>query len=451
MRILPIAFALATFGWSASLKDQLSLFATLSPTDTVTALHTRTGTLDATVLDRKTGAMRTVSTPLNEVARGKILDQAKAEKVPVDDSASAPPETLTTDAANAKALGDQYRRGYFWASLGPSVLLYEFGIPATLSNAFSPQVVVGLDLLAVPAICLGSSVFASGREWNQGNIFGVSDATGTALWGSAALGAIAGGADFEAFQIAFGAAMLSYPFATYIGYGNGSAYADNPGRLSMRTNIGSDLAIAAIAAPLVLLDHIPNPDGFARMEGVLALAGYAGGHFLANTWKRGEHVPLGNPAGISQWGLMGAAAGVELAAVADVNGLHANIALPLGGYVAGLGAGWFAFQSRQDDEDRAFYDGLGAGGGYLAGEGLWYLAGMPLSRRALTSYLVGGSIAGYLVTSVFTSNMREDSRSRKTWIHLVSLDPLPVLALSTRPDGSSERVWQVPGLQVRFR
>ena len=451
MRILPFAFALATFGWSASLKEQLSLFATLSPTDSVTALHTRTGTLEATILDQKTGATRTVRTPLNETARDKILDEAKAEKVPVDDSVSTPPETLTLDAANAKTLSKQYRRQFFWNEFGTSLILYMWGMPVVFQGGLSNTAVAGLEILAIPGTYLGNSIFGATREWNQGNVYGVEQAVNMDLWGSGAVGAILGGADENTFRFGFGLAMLGYPFAIHFGYDNGTLYADNPGRLAMRKDIGSDASTAAFFLPWLFAENIDNANGFIRLEGAVALAGYAGGYLLANNWKPDQHVPLGNPDGISQWGILGAAAGEEVAAIANVQDFRSNVALPLAGYIGGLGAGWYAFQNRNDNDDRAFYNDLGLGGGELAGLGIWLVAHAPDERVPFTSCMVGGAFAGYLLSNALTADMQEHPRSSTAWIRDVSIDPLPVLALAARPDGSSERIWQVPGLQVRFR
>jgi len=450
MRILPIAFALATLGWSASLKDQLSLFATLSPTDSVTALHTRTGTLEATILDQKTGSTRKVSTPLNEVAREKILDQAKAEKVPVDDSVSTSSLPIPQVVA-AQTASKQYRRGYFWNELGTSSYLYGAGLPIVFWDGLSPLPAIGLGILAVPVEYLGHSAFAANRDWTQANVEGVEQAVNMEFWGSGALGAIIGGDDYNALRVAAGAAMIGYPFAIRYGYENGSSFVDNPGRLAMRKDIASDAAVAALFVPYLFVQKVTDGDGFVRMEGAVALAGYAGGYLLANTWKPDQHVPLGNPDGIGQWGLLGAAAGEEIAAFADVQGQRPNVALPLAGYIGGLGAGWFAFQHRDDPEERAFYNGMGLGGGELAGLGIWLMTGASDSRMGFTSCMVGGAFAGYLVSNALTSDMQEHPRSSTAWIRDVSIDPLPVLALAARPDGSSERIWQVPGLQVRFR
>jgi hypothetical protein len=451
MRILPIAFMLATTGWSASLKDQLSLFATLTPTDSVTALHTRAGTLEATVLDRKTGATRTVSTPLNETARENILGQAKLEKVPIDDSVSTPAETVPSEAAKAKALSNQYRRQYFWNELGTSSYLYGAGFPIVFWDGLSPLPAIGLGILAVPIEYLGHSSFASNREWTQGNVEGVEQAVNMEFWGSGALGAIIGGDDFNALRFAAGAAMIGYPLAIRYGYENGSAYADNPGRLAMRKDIASDAAVAALFVPNLFVQNVTDGDGFVRMEGAVALAGYAGGYFLANSWKPNQHVPLGNPDGISQWGILGFAAGEEVAALVNAKSQRPNVALPLAGYVGGLGAGWVAFQSRNDNEDRAFYNDLGLGGGELAGLGIWLMTGASDTRMGFTSCMVGGAFAGYLVSNALTADMQEHTKSSTAWIRDVTIDPMPVLALAARPDGSSERIWQVPGLQVRFR
>ncbi|HXP90406.1 MAG TPA: hypothetical protein VN931_05705 [Fibrobacteria bacterium] len=451
MRILPLALALASIGWSASLKDQLSLFATLSPTDSVTALHTRTGTLEATILDRKTGATRTLSTPLNETARDNILAEARAEKVPVDDSVKAPVATSQSPTTNAMTLSNQYRRGYFWNELGTSSYLYGAGLPIVFWDGLSPLPAIGLGILAVPVEYLGHSAFAANREWTQANVEGVEQAVNMEFWGSGALGAIIGGDDFNALRVAFGAAMIGYPFAIRYGYENGASYPDNPGRLTMRKDIASDAAVAALFVPYLFVRNVTDGDGFVRMEGAVALAGYAGGFVLSNTWKPDQHVALGNPDGIGQWGILGFAAGEEVAALADVQGQRSNVALPLAGYIGGLGAGWFAFQHREDPEERAFYNALGLGGGELAGLGVTLMTGAYNSRGGFTSCMVGGAFAGYLVSNALTANMQEHPKSSNAWIRDVTIDPMPILALSAKPDGSPERVWQVPGLQVRFR
>jgi|GEM_PF-2167112 len=454
MKIIPIAFALAAAGWSATLKDQLSLFATLSATDSVTALHTRTGTIEATVLDRKTGATRTLSTPLNETARDKILEEAKAEKVPVDDSVSAPPEPLVSEpsnATNAKALSKQYRRQYFWNEFGTSLILYTWGLPVVFQGGVSNTALGGLEILAIPGTYLGNSIFGASRDWNQGNVYGVEQGVNASLWGAAGVAALVGGDHSYTPRVGFGLAMVGYPFAIHFGYENGANYADNPGRLAMRKDIASDAATASVFVPWLFAENIDNANGFVRLEGAMALAGYAGGYLLANSWKPDQHVPLGNPDGISQWGILGAAAGEEVAALADVQDFKPNVALPLAGYVGGLGVGWFAFQHRNDDEDRAFYNDLGLGGGELAGLGIWLVAHAPEDRVSFTSCMVGGAFAGYLLSDALTSGMQEHPKSSTAWIRDVTIDPMPVLALSTRPDGSAERVWQVPGLQVRFR
>jgi hypothetical protein len=460
-RLLPLLCAAASFA-APGLTDQLSPYVDLQPQDSVVALHRIPGGLSVDLLQRQSKVSRSISLAVNQANLAKLLAQARTENVAVDSLApvAAPVDTARRPApVLGQGLNTSRRWDFVNYQSGISEAIYGWCLPLAFeldNSSSSPNTttLIGLNLLTVPGSYFGHMAFSNGKEFGDAQFNGIHDYSVSMLVGAYGASYALLGPDLASFKAAAVATAIGYPFAVGLGYDYGTRYDDNPGRISLRSNLAFVGGATGVLTDMLFADEQQSAESATRILAIMATAGYFGGHFLADAWNPGGHVAGGVGDGIGQTALVGALAGTEAGAILDAKTYTSNVGLILGGVLAGTATGWEFFQGTPDTRERSAYTSLGMTGGLVGGIGLLFLSGeQDVTRTQVTSFLTIGPAVGYLAARALTSGMTEQVAAPKSSSVIRGSDFQLLPQLSMVRVGNSDvvhREWSVPGLVIHF-
>ena len=435
------------------LNDLLAPYIDLTPSDSITALHARPGSLGVSLLRGKDSL--SLQATVSVAYRAKILAEAKSEGVAIDSTEPLSPAASSPLAP--LALNTSRRTAYVSSQASLSWYIYGIGLPVAAKET-DAKVFGGIELLAIPSSIFAHIFLSQNREYGEGQFNGIHDYTWSTMVAGYAGGFALWGEDFAGFQTAAVATAIAYPFALHYGYDYGTRYRDNPGRIDLRSSLAGIGGIGGFILPLALSDGDGSADLRARLAMASILAGYAGGHLLGDAWQPDANVAGGIGSGISQMSLLGALWGVELDKLADIHGTRASAMPFLLGGLGGATFGWHYLKGSPDSHERSGYTALGMWAGYIGACGILLMADGSdrQSDGALVNTLVIGPTVGYLAARALTTDLVETPKdpkrtSKTSWIRGTEFNPIPELAYVRRsPQDGLQKEWRVPGLMIHM-
>lgn len=489
--------ACASLARANALKDHLSVFFEMEPADSVVALEqTSATTLKVTVADPVTGQTRTLQEEIGPKPMLKLLTEANDMGLktlhwspPEGEDAAAPeakPETParpagapapragsapggeigpgeTAPAGPAKperSLASQ-RKNRIWY-IGSQTLMstYVYGLSVPLAFGLeSWRAKVAAPMIVAPFAFGTHFWFAKNRPFEDAHVKGTSYLSIASLYASHALPfALMPWDGTSAWRTAATATLLTYPLGVYAGYKLGDANIDRPGRIDLESKFALGFGLLGFFSPFIYYDKVNErtQEPIIRLGLGQAVALAAAGHFLADQYRSGENIPDGVNTGILDHTALGAALGLEVAALSDASSVRPWFGAALLGGTVGFMEGLFYYRNSYDSKERGVYNSLGALAGVLVGGGIAVLSfdgnESSYARKAgITSLLVGGAWAGYWITNVLTYGMEDRGAAGSArWSDRLALNPFPVPEPVMVDRKLADVRYRVPGLRFTF-
>jgi uncharacterized membrane protein len=249
-----------------------------------------------------------------------------------------------------------------------------------------------------------------------------------------------------------------YPLAIYGGYKLGDAYVDRPGRIDTQSKFALGFGILGFFSPFVYYEDVNQrtQETIIRLGLGQSVALAAAGHFLAGQYRTGENIPDGVNTGILDHTALGAAAGLEVAALFDAKSVRPWLGAALLGGTLGFMEGLFYYRKSYDSKERGLYNSLGAIAGIMVGSGIAVLAfdggeSDYALKSGITSLLVGGAWGGYWITNALTIGMEDrGAAGPDKWTDRLALNPIPFPEPELDKDRKVSLRYRIPGLIYTF-
>lgn len=504
--------ACASAARANALKDHLSVFFEMEPSDSVVALEqTSATTLKITVADPATGQTRTLKEDIGAKPMQKLLTEANDLGLktihwsPPDESALPPaPETGSgkSTASGAPAPGapaprpsaekgsettaspadtgagpsgqarkgeasgrrsvSSQRKNRMWY-IGSQTLLstYVYGLSVPLAfDVQSTRAKVAAPMIIAPFAFGTHFWFAKNRPFEDAHAKGTSYLSMASLYASHALPfALMSWDDAQAaWRVAATTTLFTYPLGIYGGYLLGDAHVDQPGRIDIESKFALGFGLLGFFSPFIYYEKVNErtQEPIIRLGLGQAVALATAGHFLADQYRSGENIPDGVNTGILDHTALGGTLGLEVAALFDASSVRPWFGAALLGGTLGFMEGLFYYRDSYDSKERGLYNSLGALAGTMVGGGIAVLVfdggQSDYSVKAgITSLLVGGAWAGYWITNILTMGMEDRGAARPAnWTDRLTLNPVPLPEPVVLNHRVADVRYRIPGVSFTF-
>jgi hypothetical protein len=504
--------ACASAARANALKDHLSVFFEMEPSDSVVALEqTSATTLKVTVADPATGQTRALKEDIGAKPMQKLLAEANdlglktihwspseeagpASAEPRSGKSSAPSAAAATasgsprpaadsgsvrssdpldagpepspagrkaEPATRRSLSSQRKNRMLYIGSQTIMSTYIYGLSIPLAfDAQSVRIKVAAPMIIAPFAFGTHFWFAKNRPFEDAHVKGTSYLSIASVYASHALPfALMSWDDAEiAWRVAASATLLTYPLGIYGGYKLGDAHVDQPGRIDIESKFALGLGMLGFFSPFIYFDNVDErtQEPIIRLGLAQSVALAAAGHFLADQYRSGENIPDGVNTGILDHTALGGTLGLEVAALFDASSVRPWLGSALLGGTLGFMEGLMYYRNSYDSKERGLYNSLGALAGILVGGGFAVLIfdggeSDYAMKAGITSLLVGGAWAGYWITDVLTIGMEDrGAAGHPKWTDRLALNPFPVPEPVVENHHISDVRYRVPGLTFTF-
>jgi hypothetical protein len=485
-----------------ALKDHLSVFFEMEPSDSVVALEQLSATtLKVTVADPATGQTRVLKEEVSPKPLQKLLaesndlglktihwsspDEAGSELppspaasgtgAPAPAQRTAPESGSAADAGPGLAVGPDpapaaaaprrslasERKNRIWY-IGSQTLMstYVYGLSVPL--AFDMQGIrtkVAAPMIAAPFAFGTHFWFAKNRPFEDAHVKGTSYLSIASVFASHALPfALMSWDDATPWRMAATATLFAYPLGVYGGYKLGDSHLDQPGRIDVESKFALGFGLLGFFSPFIYYDKVNErtQEPIIRLGLGQAVAMAAAGHFLADQYRSGENIPDGVNTGILDHTALGAALGIEIAALSDASSVRPWFGAALLGGTLGFMEGLLWYKDSYDSKERGLYNSLGALAGTMVGGGFAVLAfdggeSDYAFKAGVTSLLVGGAWAGYWITNLLTLGMEDRGAAGPAhWTDRLALNPVPLPEPVIIDHRMADLRFRMPGVTFTF-
>lgn len=492
-RLLSLLLLLAAASHADSLKDHLSVFFEMEAKDSVVALEQKSPTLLwITVADPATGATRVLKEEVGAKPMQKLLiesndkglktiymtstddagDAPADAKVAPDAKAGEPIQSLYADApkpaagpnaeparpASASSLSSQRKNRMWYMTYQTIASTYVYGIalPFAYDNV-GTKTRIATPMIVAPLAFGANFYFAKERPFEDSHLKGTTYLSIASLYASHALPfALMDWDESEPYRVTSVLSMAAYPLGIWAGYKLGDKYVDRPGRIDTQEKFALGLGALGFFTPFLYFEDL---DG--RAETVISLglgqslAMATAGHFIADQYRQGQNIPDGVNTGILHHSFLGAAAGLEIAALSDASTVRPWLGSAILGGTLGFMEGLWYYRQSYDSKERGLYNSLGMVAGTLMGGGIAFLAiddedSNYKVKAMLTSLLVGGTWAGYLAINLLTDGMEDRGAAKpESWSDRLAINLIPMPEPVMR-DKEMYLRYRVQGMTYRF-
>lgn len=473
-----------------ALKDHLSVFFEMEPADSVIALEQISATvLKITLADPATGQTRNLKEEIGAKPMQKLLVESNDlglktihwspgdEDVPVTVEkpaapalhASTPAPVIRTTPIEATD-EPKPRRGHSLASerknrmwyVGSQTMLstYVYGLSIPLAFDFKEsRTKVAAPLIVAPFAFGTHFWFAKNRPFEDSHTKGTFYLSMAALYAAHSIPFATMSWDTDLpWRTAALSTLVAYPLGIYGGYKLGDAYIDQPGRIDTQSKFALGFGILGFFSPFVYYEDVNQrtQETILRLGLGQAVVLAGAGHFLAGQYRTGENIPDGVNTGILDHTALGAALGVETAALFDASSVRPWLGAALLGGTLGFMEGLFYYRNSYDSKERGLYNSLGAIAGIMVGSGIAVLAfdggeSDYALKSGITSMLVAGAWGGYWITNALTIGMEDRGAAGPVkWTDRLVLNPIPFPEPELGQDRKVSLRYRVPGLSYTF-
>ena len=493
-RFLSLLLLLAAAAHADALKDHLSVFFEMEAKDSVVALEQKSPTLLwITVADPATGVTRVLKEEVGAKPMQKLLIESNDKGLKTiymtssDDAGDAPADTakaqktgepiqsIYADApkpaagpapgparpASASSLSSQRknRMWYMTYQTLASTYVYGFALPFAYDNV-STKTRIATPMIVAPLAFGANFFFAKDRPFEDSHLKGTTYLSVASLYASHALPfSLIGWDDWEdihPYRVTSYLSMVAYPLGIWGGYKLGGKYVEQPGRIDTQTKFALGFGALGFFTPFLYFEDVDgNGEAITRLGLGQSLALATAGHFIADQYRQGENIPDGVNTGILHHSLLGAAAGLEIAALSDASTARPWLGSAILGGTLGFMEGLWYYRKSYDSKERGLYNSLGMGAGALMGYGFFFLSYDDDDSRykfksMLTSFLVGGVWAGYLAINLLTDGMEDRGAAKPdSWTDRLAVNLIPMPEPVMR-DKEMYLRYRVQGMTYRF-
>ncbi len=501
---------LAASAHADKLKDHLSVFFEMEPSDSVVALEQKSATLLAiTVADPATGKTRTLKEDVGAKPMEKLLTESndmgiktlhwsspdegagqqapaagnppKPGNMPVTEGKPAPgagsegtslagPAVSEKDAGDgaaqraqprsARSLSSERKNRMWYIATQTPLSTYVYGV--AIPNAYdgvSTKARIATPMIVAPFAFGVNFWFAKNHTFEDANLKGTSYLSIASLYASHALAFAAIDWDSNPYRYASYLSMATYPLGIWGGYELGNKYLDLPGRIDTEEKFAWSFGLIGFFSPFLYFAH-PNghQETILRLAFGQSVALGTAGHFLADNYRSGENIPDGVNTGIVDHTALGVATGLGLAAIGDASDFRPWVGSALLGGTVGFMEGLYYYRNSFDSKERGLYNSLGAGAGTLMGGGIAFLStdnrNSEYKNKVITAgLLVGGAWLGYCATNLLTDGMEDRSgihgAAGHDWSDRLAVNLLPMPEPAFR-DRDMYLRFRIPGISYTF-
>ena len=467
---LPIAMALTLLAAGAgnthadALREHLTVFFEFNALDSVIALEQKSATaLQVTVVDGATGETRNLREDVGAKPMQKLLAEANdmgLKTIPLASAAEDKPQPATekpavkhatkeprtdeaasTDKADKAAGGvgrsvsSQRKNRMWYIATQSAISTYVYGVSIPLAlDVHSARTLIATPMIVAPFAFGSHFWFAKNRPFEDAHRKGTSYLSLASLYASYALPFSIMDWDSNPYRVSSFLTILTYPAGIYGGYLLGDKYLDLPGRIDTQEKFAIGFGAMGFFSPFL---YFANPghhtEALIRFSLGQSVAMATLGHFLADHYRSGQNIPDGVNTGIMDHTVLGAGAGLEIAALADASDVRPWMGAALFGGTVGFMEGLFYYRNSYDSQERGLYNTLGGMGGTLLGGGLAYLfyddkSSSYAKKTSIVSLLVGGTLLGYCATNILTDGMEDRTglKEKASWTDRLAFNPIPV-------------------------
>ncbi len=466
------------------LREHLSTFFEFHALDSVLAMEQKSPTsLQVTVVDGATNETRTLVEEVGTKPMQKLLSEANdlglktiplvskkstaasensdpaTEKVePGSEKMEPSPPVAGKKPGVGRSVSSQRKNRMWYIATQSALSTYVYGISIPLAlEVKSTRVAVATPMIVAPFAFGAHFWFAKNRPFEDSHSQGVSYLSLATLYASYALPFAALEQSSDPFRVASFLTIGTYPLGIWAGYMLGDKYLDLPGRIDTQEKFAIGFGIMGFFSPfLYYSDMEKHAEPVFRLALGQSVAMAAMGHFLADHYRSGQNIPGGVNTGIMDHTVLGMSLGVEVAALADASHVRPWIGAALFGGTLGFMEGLFYYRNSYDSQERGLYNTLGGLAGTLLGGGFVYLlddnTASPYARKVyLASFLVGGTLLGYVATNFLTEGMEDRTglKQNPAWLDKVAFNPIPVPEVQFRGEELYVR-YHIPGISYRF-
>lgn len=475
---LLVLLACASLSGADALKDHLSVFFDFEPQDTVVALEQKSATILAvTVADPTTGRMRTLTEEVGAKPMARLLTESNdkglktlhwtapeeggAEAATAAAPATPPMREAAFDppprAASGRSLSTQRKNRMWYIGTQTVMSTYVYGVAIPLAfDVHSTRVRVATPMIVAPFAFGAHFWFAKNRPFEDSHLNGTAYLSLASLYASHALPFALMDWEDDPYQAASLVTLAAYPLGVWAGYKLGDSYVDLPGRVDTQRKFALGFGLLGFFSPFLYYSDVDaHSEAIVRLGLGQSVALAAAGHFLANNYRTGENIPDGVNTGILSHTVLGAALGLEVAALADAEEVRPWMGAALLGGTLGFMEALYYYRNSYDSRERGLYNTLGGLAGTLLGGGLCMLAcdagaSDHVEKIAVASFLVGGTWLGYWATNFLTQGMEDRTAgSGDSWTDRLAFNPIPIPEPTLR-NGVAETRYRVPGISYRF-
>jgi hypothetical protein len=473
-----------------ALKDHLSVFFEMEAKDSVVALEQKSPTLLwITVADPATGATRVLKEEVGAKPMQKLLIESndkglktiymtsadEAGDAPADANAVKPGEPIKSiyaDApkpaaaeskpeparrASASSLSSQRKNRMWYMTYQTLASTYVYGIalPFAYDNV-GTKTRIATPMIVAPLAFGANFYFAKERPFEDAHLKGTTYLSIAALYASHALPFAVWDWESDPYRVVSYLSMAAYPAGIWAGYKLGDKYVDRPGRIDTQEKFALGLGALGFFTPFIYFEELDgHAEAVIRLGLGQSMALAIGGHFIADKYRQGENIPDGVNTGILHHSALGAAAGLEIAALSDASTVRPWLGAAILGGTLGFVEGLYYFRQSYDSKERGLYNSLGMAAGTLMGGGIAFLATDDNDsdyrmKTMWTSLLVGGTWAGYLAINLLTDGMEDRGAAKpESWTDRLAVNLIPMPEPVMR-DKEMYLRYRVQGMTYRF-
>ncbi len=480
-----------------ALKDHLSVFFDMEATDSVVALEQLSPTLlKITVADPATGQTRGLKEEIGAKPMQRLLTESNdlglktlhysagddADALPAapadkgtarNDSVVKPqppgvikiapaqenPAAAEPPSKPPRSLASQRKNRMWYIGSQTLISTYVYGLSVPLAFDFKETKTKVATPMIVAPFAFGTHFwFAKNRPFEDAHAKGTGYLGIAALYAAHAIPFTAMSWDDDTpWRVAAMTTLFAYPLGVYGGYRLGDAYVDQPGRVDIQQKFALGFGLLGFFSPFVYFPEVNqrHQEAIIRLGLGQSVALAAAGHFLANEYRSGQNIPDGVNTGIMDHTALGAAAGLEVAALFDASSVRPWFGTALLGGTLGFMEGLFYYRNSYDSKERGLYNSLGGLAGILVGGGISVLAfdghnSDYALKSGITSLLVGGAWVGYWATNALTMGMEDRGASGPSnWTDRLAINPIP-MPEPVSVDRKVELRLRVPGVTYTF-
>jgi hypothetical protein len=494
-RLLSLLLLIAAASHADALKDHLSVFFEMEAKDSVVALEQKSPTLLwITVADPATGATRVLKEEVGAKPMQKLLIESNDKGLKTiymasaDDAGDAPAEANGANAAkagepiqslyadapkpaaagpnpeparrsSASSLSSQRKNRMWYMTYQTLASTYVYGIalPFAYDNV-GTKTRIATPMIVAPLAFGANFYFAKDRPFEDSHLKGTTYLSIASLYASHALpfALMDWDGDTNPYRVTSYISMATYPLGIWAGYKLGDKYVDRPGRIDTQEKFALGLGALGFFTPFIYFEDMGgHAETVVRLGLGQSLALATAGHFIADQYRQGENIPDGVNTGILHHSFLGAAAGLEIAALSDASTVRPWLGSAILGGTLGFMEGLWYYRQSYDSKERGLYNSLGMAAGTLMGGGIAFLAlddnDSPYKVKAmLTSLLVGGTWAGYLAINLLTDGMEDRGAAKPaSWTDRLAINLIPMPEPMMR-DKEMYLRYRVQGMTYRF-